>query len=368
MYYTKGRVEVETYKDNEQIKMLGYDEWFQDASSGNIHNDFTLARVVEVNKGNYRVADGKHEMMAELAGKFVFTAENRMDFPTVGDWVIIHAVDDFSLAIIHDILPRKTLLKRKESGRKVDFQLIAANIDYGLVVQSADSLNLNCLERYLVMLNESKIESVVVVSKIDLLSASELTDLQSQIARLNTRYLLISNVADGGVDVLTNELQQCKTYCLLGPSGVGKTSLLNRLLGENLFKVNEVREKDGRGRHTTVRRQLICLEAGSIFIDTPGMRELGNFEVTEGIEETFKDIALHSENCRFKDCTHVHEEGCAIIEAVANGIIDTERYQNYLKIKKESDFYEMSYLEKRKKDKAFGKMIKNYKKQKNDKD
>jgi ribosome biogenesis GTPase len=349
------------------LETLGYDEWFRDAGSDYIEGDFSSARVVEVNKGSFRVADGQHEMPAELSGKFMFATENNTDFPTVGDWVVIQALDNYSLAIIHNVLPRKTLLKRKEPGKKIDFQLIASNIDYGLVVQSADSLNLNCLERYLVMLNDSRIEPIVVLSKIDLLSESDLTEIQKQISNLKTRYVLISNIADRGIETLSKELESRKTYCLLGPSGVGKTSLLNRLLGEDVFRVNEVREKDGRGRHTTVRRQLICLESGSIFIDTPGMRELGNFEVAEGIEHTFGDIFFYSTECHYRDCTHVHEEGCAVIEAVEQGKIDSKRYQNFLKLKKESEFYEMSYLQKRKKDKAFGKMVKNYKKMKRDK-
>ena len=161
---------------------------------------------------------------------------------------------------------------------------------------------------------------------------------------------------------MQNELKPGKTYCLLGSSGVGKTTLINKLIGEELFSVNTVREKDGKGRHTTAKRQLIRLESGSIFIDTPGMRELGNFAVTTGLKETFDDIISYFDKCRFRNCTHIHEEGCAVIAAVQEGLIDEDRYKNFFKIQKESEFYEMSYLDKRKKDKAFGKMIKNYKK------
>ena len=259
-------------------------------------------------------------------------------------------------------MPRKTLLKRKEAGRNVDFQLIAANIDYGLVVQAADALNLNSLERYLVMLHESKIQPILVFSKIDLLSSSQISGLQMQVKKIHDRYVFISNLVAGGIDPLALELESQKTYCLLGPSGVGKTSLLNTLLGEERLQVNDVREKDGKGRHTTVRRQLLYLDSGSIFIDTPGMRELGNFDISSGIEHTFESIVLFAKNCRFKDCTHIHEQGCAVLEAVEQGTIDIERYRNYLKLSKEAEHYDMSYTEKRKKDKTFGKMIKNYKK------
>jgi len=348
--------------NHQGLESLGFDDWFGAANSDHIPSDFSLARIIEVNKGNYRVADGKYDMLAELSGKVMYATENSIDLPTVGDWVVIQALDDNSMAIIHTVLPRKTLLKRKEPGRKVDFQLIASNIDYGLVVQSADSLNLNSLDRYLVMLNESKIRPILVFSKIDLLSSSQISALQTQVKKISDRYVLISNIVDGGIDTLSHELEPQKTYCLLGPSGAGKTSLLNKLLGRELLRVNEVREKDGKGRHTTVRRQLICLDSGSIFIDTPGMRELGNFEIASGLEQTFESISLYAKNCRFRDCTHIHEEGCAVLEAVEQGKIDIERYRNYLKLNKEAEFYEMSYSEKRKKDKAFGKMVKNYKK------
>ncbi|MBN2090574.1 ribosome small subunit-dependent GTPase A [candidate division KSB1 bacterium] len=347
------------------LKHLGYNEWIHHHCKEFLNDNFSIARVVEVNKNNYKVSDGEHTIFAEVSGKLLFNIENSMDLPTIGDWVVTQCFDDDSLAIIHQILPRKSLLKRKDPGKAVEFQLIAANIDYAFIMQSADdNFNLNRLERYLVMINESKIQPIIVLSKTDLLSDNELSEINDKIKRFNNKYLFlpISNVNDNGIKTLQNELKSGKTYCLLGSSGVGKTTLLNKLLGEELFEVNEVREKDRKGKHTTSRRQLICLESGSIFIDTPGMRELGNFTIGSGLEETFDEIVSLSRQCRFKDCTHTHEDGCAVIEAVETGIINPERYQNYLKIQKESAYYEMSYLDKRKRDKAFGKMIKNYKK------
>lgn len=350
---------------NNTLERLGYNEWFEKTSIDSIQGNFSAARVIEVNKGNYRVNDGMHEMFAELSGKLLFSAENSIDFPTVGDWVAIQALDNYSLAIVHQVLPRNSLLKRKEPGKAVEFQLIASNIDYGLIVETADCrLNLNQLERYLVMVNESKIQPIILLSKIDLLSESEIATVHDKMSSLKCRYLLISNTSEQGTVVFENELETGKTYCLLGSSGVGKTTLLNRLLGENLLKVNKVRKKDGKGRHTTVRRQLICLKSGSIFIDTPGMRELGNFAIAEGIKDTFDDISSYSSNCHFKDCTHTHEKSCAVIEAVEQGSIDSERYRNLIKLKKESKFHEMSYSKKRKKNKAFGKTVKKYKKSK----
>lgn len=350
---------------NSSLGKLGYDEWFELKSKEYIKDDFSIARIVEVNKSNYKVNNGQNDIFAELSGKFLFNIETSIDYPTVGDWVVVQCFDDNSLAIIHHILPRKSLLKRKDPGKAVEFQLIAANIDYAFIMQSVDTnFNLNRLERYFVMINESKIQPIVILSKTDLISEDELSEISDRIKRFNDKYLFlpISSVTDDGMETLRKELQSGKTYCLLGSSGVGKTTLLNRLLGEQLFEVNEVREKDSKGRHTTVRRQLICLESGSIFIDTPGMRELSNFSVDSGLEETFDEIAEIGKQCRFKDCTHTHETGCAVLEALEEGIIDEDRYNNFLKIQKESAYYEMSYLDKRKRDKSLARIVKNYKK------
>lgn len=348
-----------------QLTQLGFDEWFAEKIKGLMNEDFAPARVIEVNKNNYKIGYGREEITAELSGKFLFGVENSLDYPTVGDWVVVHYFDQNSHAIIHQLLPRKSVLKRKDPGKKVEFQLIASNIDYALIVQSADAnFNLNRLERYLVMANESNIQPVIVLSKTDLLSDKEHAEINEQLQPLLKKYpfFAISTVTNDGIDTLRKELQPSKTYCLLGSSGVGKTTLLNTLVGEDRFEVNEVREKDKRGRHTTVRRQLIRLDSGPIFIDTPGMRELGNFSVETGLEETFDEITSLSSQCRYKDCTHVHEPGCAVLAAVEKGLIDGSRYQNYLKIQKEATYYNMSYVEKRQKDKEFGKMFKNYQK------
>jgi ribosome biogenesis GTPase len=365
--FNNGEIEVSS-NSTEKVKdlqKLGFDDWFQEHSESLTIEDFSLARITEVNKGNYKASDGRHEMLAELSGKMLYQVEGSLDYPTVGDWVVVQCFDDYTLAIVHQILPRKSLLKRKDPGKAVEFQLIAANIDFGFIMQSVDgNFNLNRLERYLVMLHEGKIHPIIVLSKIDLLSEHELSEILEQIRRLKDKYLVlsISNETGEGIDLLKGKLQAGKTYCLLGSSGVGKSTLLNTLLGEQFLQVNEVREKDHKGRHTTSRRQLVPLESGSIFIDTPGMRELANFAVDSGIAETFDEIAALSGQCRFKDCTHTHEKGCAVIAALEEGILDETQYQNYLKIQKESRFYSMSYIDKRKRDKEFGKMVKNLKK------
>ncbi|MCU0608911.1 MAG: ribosome small subunit-dependent GTPase A [Chitinispirillaceae bacterium] len=344
------------------IAKLGFNERIQNSAIGFLKDDLIIARVIGVNKNSCMVSDGLHEMTAELSGKLMFDTQEPAGLPTVGDWVAIQVLNNFTFAIIHSVLPRRTVLKRKEPGKRIGFQLIAANIDFGLVMQPADQLNFKLLDRYIVMLNECSISPIIIISKIDLLSSEDIELLRNDLAGRKNQYVLISNTADKGTDAVSGMLIPRKTYCLLGKSGVGKTSLLNALLHTNFLKVNEIREKDGRGRHTTVRRQLICLDTGSIIIDTPGMRELGNFEISTGLDLTFDEVLSHAQRCRFRDCSHTHEKCCAVLQAVTNGEIDEERYRNYLKLKKEADFHQISYLEKRKMDKLFGKMKKNYEK------
>ena len=322
---------------------------------------YEIARVIAVHKDSYTVSNGEVDVLAELLGKIIFSASSPVDYPAVGDWVLANFYDENSFGIIHKVLSRKSLLKRKASGKKVDFQLIAANIDVAFIVQSLnDNFNLRRLERYLVMVNESNIQPIILLSKSDLLASEDIATKIDEIQKIMPRLQVIpfSNENETGLSSVKGIMQSGLTYCLLGSSGVGKTTLMNNLIGESIYKTKTVSKKESKGRHATTHRQLIKLDFGAMVVDTPGMRELGNFSVNTGLDETFFEIITLSEKCRFNDCTHVEEKGCAILDAVEKGQLAADRYQNYIKMTKESTYNEMSYLEKRKKDRQFGKHIK----------
>jgi len=347
------------------MKCLGYDHWLQAKSDPEKMEQHELARVISVHKDSYQISKGAGDVFAELSGKLIYTTDSPVDLPTVGDWVYADFFDDDSHAIVHDILPRKTVLKRKTSGKNIEFQLIAANIDTAFIMQSLDEdFSLRRLERYLVMINESKISPVILLSKCDLISERELEEQIGHIMNImpNVKVIPFSSENGANIDSIKSLFVHGKTYCLLGSSGVGKTTLLNHLVKDSHYETSAVREKDSKGRHTTTHRQLIQLDNGALLIDTPGMRELGNMSVESGINETFSEIIVLSKQCKFSNCTHLNEAGCAILEAIDKGQLSENRYQNYLSLKKESRYNEMSYLEKKQKDKNLGQLIKSVKK------
>lgn len=350
-----------------KLSDFGFDSWFEAHTPQLSVDGCGFARISAVDRGSYLIMDGSREVPAELAGKLAHQIDSPVDLPCVGDWVTAQYHSNDTAAIIHRVFPRRTFLRRKTPGKNIDFQMIAANIDTAFIVQSCHvDFNPSRLDRYLIMATDGQVEPVVILTKTDLIAPDEL-DQKLAIIRSVTqaRVMALSNITGTGFDEFQQTLLPGRTYCLLGSSGVGKTTLINRLLGREAYETRAV-SCTGEGAHTTSRRQLIVLGPGAMLVDTPGMRELGIVGAGDGLDTGFEDLVALSTECRFADCSHEHEPGCAVRAAVEKGELPQDRYSNYLKLKKESEYHEMSYLDKRKKDKAFGRFIKSAKKRRKD--
>ena len=345
-----------------RLQNLGFTEEYSKQIKDFDLAEFSIGRVMQEHRERYVVSDGENEYDAEITGNLRFSAGSRSDFPAVGDWVAIKTYNS-DQAIIHKVLPRKSILARQAAGKPGEEQIISTNIDVAFIVQAINNnFNINRLERYLTICSSSGIEPVLVISKTDLVTDQE---IQNAVASLKKRdkkvkHILLSNTTLEGLDQITAFIQKGRTYCVIGSSGVGKSTLINNLLKKNILKTGHISLSTNKGRHITEHRELLILENGGIIIDNPGMKELGITDMDEGIKTTFQDIYDIASKCRFPDCSHVNESGCAVIEAVDKGLIDQESYNNYLKMTKEQERFQTTVAERRKKEKIFGKILKNY--------
>ncbi len=350
-----------------KLEDLGYYDKLEEFRLENHRENFEIGRVIAEYKERYIISTTKGEFDAEITGNMRFTAKSREDFPAVGDWVALSTYDS-DFAIIYKILPRFSIIKRQAVGQFGGIQIISTNIDYAFLVQAVDrDFNINRLERYLTICNSSKVSPIIVLSKIDLINEQQLSEILAYIKNRisNVPVIAISNETQDGYDRITAMIEKGKTYCMLGSSGVGKSTLLNNLSGKTIMRTDTISQSTNRGRHVTSHRELFVLENGGILIDNPGMREVGIADSTSGLEITFDRIVTLSQNCKFKDCTHTGEAGCSVLEAVENGELDKASYENYLKMEREKAHFESTVAERRKKDRDFGKIMKNYKKDKN---
>jgi ribosome biogenesis GTPase len=319
-----------------QLTELGWSSFFESYFEEYRSLGYCAMRIVRVNKGKYLACNEMGEFSCEVTGKFNYQAGGKDSYPTVGDWVVTSVVNNEQKAMIHAILPRKSAFSRKAAGQSSDEQVIAANIDTVFIVTGLDqNFSLRRIERFLSLAWESKAVPVVLLNKSDLCVEPEVRKGEVESIALGVDVCMISARMQSGMAVLNNHIKTGKTIAFIGSSGVGKSTIINALLGTNRLEVNEVSELGSRGRHTTSFRELIILPSGGMVIDTPGMREIQVWGDETGLKQAFDDIEELSKTCRFKDCAHEKEPGCAVQEAIINGSLDSKRKDSYLKLKRE---------------------------------
>lgn len=341
---------------------LGWTDWF--AQRTHCKPPETVARVAAVDRDQWLLVDQGGHFRAKVAGRFFHQHHLSQELPCVGDWVCVEKPPQGDFGVIHALVDRKTSLHRKSAGNAAQQQMIAANVDCVLIVQSCHfDFNPKRLERYLVMVMEGGAEPHIVLTKTDLVEpavlAAQLVELQA--LGITAPITPLSNLTGAGLDEVKRLLQPGKTYCVVGSSGVGKSTLINQLIGGEQMETGTV-SGTGEGRHTTVRRELIRLDGGALVIDNPGMREFGILGAESGIANSYAGITELAGQCRYQDCSHTSEPGCAVRAAVQAGQISQDALDSFLKLKKEADFNDLSYAEKRKKDKDFGQFMKTAKK------
>ena len=312
------------------LVVLGWSAFFRSSFDALADTSLVPARVCEEHRGAFVVVTGDGELRADVSGRLRHAAAGREELPAVGDWVAIDARLAERAATIHHVLPRRGALVRKAAGTRTDAQVVAANLDTVFIVTSANQdFNAGRLARYLTVVWESGAQPVVLLTKADLAEDVDRLVGDAASAAPGAAVHAISSVDGRGLDALDQYLAPGRTIALIGSSGVGKSTLVNRLLGEERLAVSPVREHDDTGRHTTTYRQLVALPGGALVIDTPGMRELSLWDSGDGLSAAFSDVADIAASCRFRDCKHAAEPGCAVLAALAGGTLPRERFEQW---------------------------------------
>jgi ribosome small subunit-dependent GTPase A len=340
-------------KYNNLIKYGLNDRFSQEAT---LYDGLYLARIAEQHRDLYKVVCEEGELQAEISGSLLYRAYDSTDFPAVGDWVMIDRTDDQSgNGIIHQVLRRKSVFERKAAGTSNSVQIIAANIDIIFICMSLNAdFNLRRLERYLSAAWDSRAKPVIVLTKADLCHDLDFKKLQAETVSVGTDIVICSGRDNSGFEHIRSYVREGNTVAFIGSSGVGKSTLINKLAGREILATKEIREDDDKGRHTTTHRQLILLPNGGIVIDTPGMREL-QLESAD-FSRSFVDIEELAEQCKFGDCSHTSEPGCAVRKAIADGILTVERLESFRKLQREAGYEGLNsrQLEQKKIESMFG--------------
>lgn len=321
------------------LQKWGWNEYFAALWNKVVHENAMPARVIAQQRKYWRIAGEFGESWAEASGKLRLLAGEQVRWPAVGDWVAAEVGDGESHAVIQEVLPRRSGFVRKTPGKRIAEQVIAANVDTALLVTALDdNYNPRRVERYLAQGWESGARPVVVLNKADACVDALQKAAEIERVALGATVCIVSAKTGQGIEELQPFLRRGETLVLLGSSGVGKSTIANRLAGQVLQETQPVREADSRGRHTTSSRTLIPLPGGALLMDTPGLRELQLWDAAEGVRETFEDIDMLAAQCRFTDCGHEGEPGCAVQAAVRAGTLDDARLENRRKLLREQEF------------------------------
>ena len=321
------------------ILRWGWNDYFEAVWKDGERESTVPARVIAQSRGVWRVAGDFGECQAEAAGKLRLAAEQGADWPAVGDWAVVEIRNQGNAALIQEVLPRRSQFVRKMAGKKIAEQVIAANVDIALLVSAlGGDFNPRRVERYLAQCWESGAKPVIVLNKSDVCESPQTKMEEMERVAMGVPLCAVSAKTGQGFDELEKVFGRGQTIVLLGSSGVGKSTIVNRLLGHAIQEVQEVRESDSRGRHTTTAREIFALPSGALLVDTPGLRELQLWDADEGISQTFADIESLAANCRFGNCLHHGEPGCAVTAAIEAGSLDLARLENWRKLQRELEF------------------------------
>jgi ribosome biogenesis GTPase len=351
-----------------ELKKYGWNSSWDQCFNEYADQGLQPARICAEHKNKYRLFSNCGELWGEITGKYRYKASGKSDYPAVGDWVAVANPANSDLAVIHAVLPRKSSFSRKIAGNTVEEQIVAANFNTVFIMMSLNKdFNLRKLERYMVLAWDSGASPVIVLSKADLCNDLDEKQAMAEGVAPGIPVYAISSCDRVGLGQIRQFFQPGRTVVILGSSGVGKSTLVNTIAGIEIVKTQAIREDDDRGRHTTTYRQLICLPDGGMIIDTPGMREIGMSEVTDGFGSAFSDVEELAIHCRFTDCSHTGEPGCAVVQALKEGALSKDRMESYRKLQKEAAYIdakrnERLRLEQKKKMKQLAVLQKSFKK------